>query len=109
MKPTNENPNWDGVRRSLREDALQARLQLQAKYTQQVDALILKAMLSLELAYKKIGEGEHMSLTGGETRGVPYTKMNHSSTWPWGVKMQHKKALIRDTLSTLNGNKPYLK
>ena len=108
MKSSNKNQNLDGVER-LTEDALQARLQLQAKYTQQVDALILKAMLSLELAYKKIGEGEHMSLTGGETKGVPYTKMNHSGTWPWGVKMQHKKDLIRATLSTLNGNKPYLK
>ena len=108
MKSTNENSNWDGVER-LSEDALQARLQLQSKYMAAVDALILKAMLSLELAYKKIGEGEHLSLTGGETKGVPYTKMNHSSTWPWGVKMQHKKDLIRATLSTLNGNKPYLK
>ena len=108
MKSSNKNQNWDGVER-LTEDAVQARLQLQAKYMEQVDALILKAMLSLELAYKKIGEGEHMSLTGGETKGVPYTRMNHSGTWPWGVKMQHKKDLIRATLSTLNGNKPYLK
>ena len=108
MKSTNENSNWDGVER-LAEDALQARLQLQSKYMAAVDALILKAMLNLELAYKKIGEGEHLSLTGGETKGVPYTRMNHSSTWPWGVKMQHKKDLIRNTLSTLNGNKPYLK
>ena len=108
MKPVNKNQNWDGVER-LSEDALQARLQLQAKYIQQVDALILKAMLNLELAYKKIGEGEHLSITGGETKGVPYTQMNHSSTWPWGVMMQHKKDLIRKTLSTLNGNKPYLK
>jgi len=108
MKPTNKNQNWDGVER-LSEDALQAKLALQSKYMATVDALIQKAMLNLELAYKKIGESEHMSLTGGETQGVPYTKMNHSSTWPWGVKMQHKKDLIRKTLSTLNGNKPYLK
>lgn len=108
MKPTNENTNWDGVER-LSEDALQAKLQLQNKYMAEVDSLILKAMLNLELAYKKIGEGEHMSLTGGETKGVPHTRMNHSSTWPWGVKMQHKKDLIRATLTTLNGNKPYLK
>ena len=108
MKPSNENQNWDGVER-LSEDALQAKLQLQTKYMAEVDSLILKAMLNLELAYKKIGEGEHMSLTGGETKGVPYTRMNHSGTWPWGVKMQHKKDLIRATLTTLNGNKPYLK
>ena len=64
MKPVNKNQNWDGVER-LAEDALQARLQLQSKYMATVDALIQKAMLNLELAYKKIGEGEHLSITGG--------------------------------------------
>ena len=110
MKSTNENSNWDGVER-LSEDALQARLALQSKYMATVDALIQKAMLNLELAYKKIGEGEHLSLsdTGSIAKSSLKSLGNFSKDWPWGVKMQHKKDLIRNTLSTLNGNKPYLK